>query len=88
MFMNSTLLNLKNCNSQGIAVFPFLSKFLLLIAISLFCIFSTLNAQNLNKAVDLATADPGQVFEYTLDFTCPSTVNGDCENVNITLLQL
>ena len=45
---------------------------------------SAIQAQQLTKTVDLATADPEEVFEYTISFTCPSTVSGDCEGVLIS----
>ena len=60
------------------------SKLFLIAIIGVLGYCNVLNAQNLNKSVDLTTADPGEVFEYTLDFTCPSTVGGDCDNVILT----
>ena len=36
------------------------------------------------KSVSTDMADPDEVFTYTINFTCPSTVSGDCDNVIIT----
>jgi len=38
----------------------------------------------LSKTVNQTTADPEEIFLYTLNFSCPSTTAGDCDNVIIS----